>query len=265
KTFEYKKVPTPEHIIEKQLYNLADRLEKVEVDEKEIEKYLPGVRKKLEWLSEEDLLKRVLSLEFNRLLDYYRNMPDIDLNADGKDRREREKGERRKGDARKNKDRRTAENGYERLMVDIGKASGFFPGNLMDLINKNVPGSKPEIGRIDLLPDYTLFDVRKGDGRRVLEALRHAEFYGQPVNCEIATDRDYSADARKKGKGKRRLSKDKGSKDRKGRGSRKSYGGDPFELENTAKKIRKEKKAKKEKKKEEKPKYNGNYDIFIKK
>ena len=47
KTFEYKKVPTPEHIIEKQLYNLADRLERVEVNEAEIEKYLPGVRKSL--------------------------------------------------------------------------------------------------------------------------------------------------------------------------------------------------------------------------
>ena len=70
-TFEYKKVPTPDHIIEKQLYNLADRLERVQVDDAEMDKYLPGVRKKLEWLSEEDLLKRVLSLEFNRLLRYY--------------------------------------------------------------------------------------------------------------------------------------------------------------------------------------------------
>ena len=55
--FEYRKVPTPEHIIEKQLYNLADRLERVEVNESEISKYIPGVRKKLEWLSEEDLLE----------------------------------------------------------------------------------------------------------------------------------------------------------------------------------------------------------------
>ena len=94
KEFEYRKVPTPEHIIEKQLYNLADRLERVEVDEAEINKYLPGVRKKLEWLSEEDLLKRVFSLEFNRLLQYYQNMPDIDLNEAEKSGR-RERGEKR--------------------------------------------------------------------------------------------------------------------------------------------------------------------------
>ena len=93
KDFEYLKVPTPEHIIEKQLYNLADRLERVEVNESEIGKYLPGVRKKLEWLSEEDLLKRVLSLEFNRLLAYYQNMPDIDLNESDKGKKGRKESE----------------------------------------------------------------------------------------------------------------------------------------------------------------------------
>lgn len=240
KTFEYKKVPTPEHIIEKQLYNLADRLEKVEVDEKEIAKYLPGVRKKLEWLSEEDLLKRVLSLEFNRLLAYYRHMPDIDLNASGKDNERGERGERRKGDARKNKDRRTADKGMERLVLDIGKGSGFFPGNLMELINKNIQGSKPEIGRIDLLPDYTLFDVRKEDARRILNALRHADFYGQPVNAEIATNRDYSASSQGKGKSK-------GKKEPKGNVKKSKKDSGRREVHN-----------------DKKPKYNGNYDVFIK-
>ncbi|MDE6027679.1 MAG: hypothetical protein K2G23_06380, partial [Muribaculaceae bacterium] len=130
--------------------------------------------------------------------------------------------------------------------------------------------------------EYTLFDVRKGDARRVLDALRHAEFYGQPVNAEMASDRDYSADARKKGKkgsskdkpGKERGSREKrgekrGDKkdEKKGRSKRVSYGGDPFALDIAPKKPKKEKKSKAEKaeKAEKKPKYNGNYDIFIKK
>ena len=217
KTFEYKKVPTPEHIIEKQLYNLADRLERVEVNEAEIEKYLPGVRKKLEWLSEEDLLKRVLSLEFNRLLQYYQNMPDIDLNAPEKG----ERGERKRGEKRernRDKDRRTAEEGYERLMVNVGKAQGFFPGNLMEMVNRNVVGDKPDIGRIDLMPGYTLFDVRKQDARRVIDALRHVDFFGTRINPEIASDRDYDRDSR--GKREKRRSKD--SYEDFGRPSRKS-------------------------------------------
>ncbi|MBD5328243.1 MAG: DEAD/DEAH box helicase [Bacteroides sp.] len=246
KEFEYRKVPTPEHIIEKQLYNLADRLERVQVNEDEINKYLPGVRKKLEWLSEEDLLKRVLSLEFNRLLAYYQHMPDIDLNESDKGGKRDKAGKRERGE-KGDKDRRTAPEGMERLMVNIGKAQGFFPGNLMELVNRSVNGPKPEIGRIDLLPDYTLFDVRKDDARRILDALKHADFFGQKVRAEVATDRDYRLEAKDRREKARRKSEKKAS----------AKEGIP------AKKSRKG--GKSDKKKAERPDYNGNYDIFINK
>ncbi len=235
KEFEYRKVPTPEHIIEKQLYHLADNIERVEVDETQIDKYMPGVRKKLEWLSEEDLLKRVLSLEFNRLLAYYRDMPDIDLNEN--DRGRRDKGDRtdRPRREKKDKDRRTADPGMERIMVNIGKSEGFFPGNLMELVNRNVSGPKPEIGRIDLLPGYTLFDVRKDDARRVIDALRNADFFGRTVRAEVASDRDYSREA----------------KDRREKRSRKKE-----KAIHTDKPLKTVKST---------PHYHGNYDIFIKK
>ncbi|MDE7351354.1 MAG: DEAD/DEAH box helicase [Muribaculaceae bacterium] len=272
KTFEYKKVPTPDHIIEKQIYHLADRIERVAVDDEQIQKFLPGVRKKLEWLSEEDLLKRVLSLEFNRLLDYYRDMPDIDLNADAK-RERAESGERRdrkgRGERRErgDKDRRTAEDGYERLMVNIGKAAGFFPGNLMELINRSVVGSKPEIGRIDLLPEYTLFDVRKKDARKVVDALRNADFFGRKVRAEFATDRDYSREAKDRMK-KAEFKKSKAeSGDRKSRKAAKTARTDyEMSLAGSATGKKKDKKEKKSKRAEApKSKYNGNYDIFKKK
>lgn len=249
KEFEYKKVPTPEHIIEKQLYNLADRLERVQVNENEINKYLPGVRKKLEWLSEEDLLKRVLSLEFNRLLQYYQNMPDIDLNAP-----EKGEGKERKRDSSRNKDRRSAEDGYERLMVNVGKAQGFFPGNLMEMINKNVVGSKPDVGRIDLMPDYTLFDVRKNDAHKVIDALKNLDFFGTVIRPEIATDRDYAQDARdRREKSKRKSAKVESAKSSKSRKEPKA--------KVKATKEKKESKGKKTKK----PEYNGNYEVFYKK
>ena len=253
KQFEYRKIPTPEHIIEKQLYNLADRLERVEVNESEIEKYLPGVRKKLEWLSEQDLLKRVLSLEFNRLLKYYRDMPDIDLNETERGGTRRDKGEKRQRGEKMDKDRRTAPEGMERLMLNIGKAQGFFPGNLMELVNRSIVGPKPEIGRIDLLPDYTLFDVRKGDAHRILDSLRNADFFGQKVRAEVATNRNYTLEAknRREKQSRRRAAKDEAADNGK-RGTKRASRGET--------KARKKNEAK-----PKRPEYNGNYDIFINK
>ncbi len=197
KKFERKEVPTPQHIIEKQLYNLADRLERVEVDDEEIAKYLPGISRKLGWLSDEDLLKRVISLEFNRLLDYYRDAPALDF-IDEKP--SREKKERRRPASDAEKDRRTAEHGMERIYVNVGKNDGFYAGNLIDMLNHCVTGKRVDVGRIDLLPGYSLFDVSKADGRRVIEGLRGAEWMGKRVYSEVAeADKDYAhASARKK-------------------------------------------------------------------
>lgn len=251
KEFEYRKVPTPEHIIEKQLYNLADRLERVEINESEIAKYLPGVSKKLEWLSGEDLLKRLLSLEFNRLLAYYQNMPDIDLNANDKG----EKGDKK---AKRDRDDRSAERGMERIYVNVGKRQGFYPGNLMEIVNSNVEGSKPDIGRIDLLPDYTLFDVRQADARRVIGALKGAEFFGHRLYAEQAqADKDYGPRTAKGGQGKMGPKPLKGKKKK----EKKEFKPKAEVLLGAPEK----KKKKKEKKAAKEPKYNGNYDIFIKK
>lgn len=205
KSFERELVPTPQRIIEKQLYNLADRLEKVKVNDEEIEKYLPGIVRKLEWLSENDLLKRVVSLEFNRLLDYYKDAPEVVDYEERKPRDRRkggkvedgEKAERRRPSA-KDKDRRTAEKGFERIYVNAGKADGFFPTRLIETLNQNMDG-RVEVGRIDLLNNYALFDVRKGDGKKVVAALKNARYFGKRLYAEIADpDRDYAkASARK--------------------------------------------------------------------
>ena len=199
KKFERKEVPTPEHIIEKQLYNLADRIERVEVDDAQISKYLPGVMRKLEWLSGEDLLKRILSLEFNRLLEYYRDAPSIDF-IDEKPQREKKE---RKGEPRsdKDKDRRTADKGMARLYINAGKSDGFYAGNLIDLLNHNVSGKRVDVGRIDLLPLYSLFDVPQAEARRVVEGLTGTDFMGKRLYCEVADEKkDYAkASGRRRG------------------------------------------------------------------
>ena len=245
KTFEYRPVPTPEHIIEKQLYYMADRLERVEVNEEAMDKYLPGVRKKLEWLSGEDLLKRVMSLEFNRLLRYYSNMPDIDLDAENESRRSERRKDKGADSEKKNKDRRDAAPGMARIFVSAGKAQGMAPRSLMDVLNRNIDGRKPDIGRIDLLTDYSLFDVPEQDAARVVAALKGADFYGHRLYAEIA-DKNKNYAVANKGKGAQKPPKDSQS------GTRKSR-------KKAAKSAKKGKEEKQSKKK------SSGYEIFYKK
>lgn len=223
KQFERKEVPSPQQIIEKQLYSLADKIEKVSVNDEEMNKYTPGVIKKLGWLSNEDLIKRVLSLEFNRLLEYYKDAPKIDF-IDEKPAKADKKGKKEFDSAPrtdKEKDRRTAEKGMERIYVNVGKGDGFYAANLIEMLNKNVPGQRVDVGRIDLLPRYSLFDVRKKDAQRVLGALKGTDFFGKRLYCEIAeANKDYARAATRK-------SRDNGGTppneffDKKGRGGRK--------------------------------------------
>lgn len=226
KKFERKEVPTPKHIIEKQLYNLADRLERVDVNEEEIGKYFHGVSRKLCWLSGDDLLKRVLSLEFNRLLDYYKDAPEIDYVEDRKPKKEKKENEvDNRPRTNKEKDRRTAEKGMARIYVNVGKSDGFYAGNLIELLNHNVNGSRVEVGRIDLLPNYSLFDVKKGDAPRVVGSLKGADFMGKRLYSEVAEpDKNYSRAAARRNR--EAVSDDAGFETfkRKGRGGGKKAG-----------------------------------------
>ena len=221
KKFERKEVPTPAHIIEKQLYHLADRIERVEVDDAEMDKYTPGVIKKLGWLSTPDLIKRVLSLEFKRLLDYYKDAPNIDFIDEKPSKKDKRGGDDPQQLTDKDKDRRTAQKGMARVFLNVGKRDGFYAGNLIELLNHNIPGPRVNVGRIDLLPAYTLFDVNKKDANKVVGALKGADFMGRRLYSEIAeADKDYGKVAGRRNRdgaddepfGKFKRKKNKGSR-----------------------------------------------------
>lgn len=278
KTFEHLEVPKPTQIIDKQLYNLADRLEKVKVDEEEIDKYLPGIKKKLDWLSGVDLLKRVLSLEFNRLLDYYKDAPVLDIPVSEKKGKKKggEKESKRRDRTNEEKDRRTGEKGYERIYINLGKSDGFFAPNLIELINQNTSkAARINLGRIDLLSGYSLFDVRNGEAQKVINAIKNVDFYGKRIYCEIASlDKDYSAE--NKGKKKAARSEVRESRRKEGRRGERRHERDRKDSHRGRKKnrfddIAEEASAKPRKKKEKKQKkegdkkHHGNFDVFIKK
>lgn len=137
KPFEKKRVPTGKEICEKQLFHLVDKVENVEVEESQIKDYLPVIFNKLSWLDREELIKRFVSIEFNRFLAYYKDSVDInvehrsesrgrketkgfeqrDQRRDRDNRRDRnERGEERGGDRRadRGEDRRTDKRGEPR-------------------------------------------------------------------------------------------------------------------------------------------------------
>lgn len=199
KTFERREVPQAGEIIGKQLHSLIDKLERVDVNEEGIAAHLPEVLKKLSWLSSEDLLKRILSLEFNRLFDYYNNAPVLDYVPDKGERKRKDKNEHpeHKNRSINEKDSRVAQQGYERVYINVGKADGFFAPDLIRMLNANTRGQKIGLGRIDLLSNYSLFDVTQGEGHRVISALKNTEFYGKRLYLETAVvGKDYAGAAR---------------------------------------------------------------------
>ena len=137
-------------------------------------------------------------------MEYYRDAPDIDL-PDEKPRERKSKG---KDDTRE-KGSCHAEPGFARIYINQGKATGCTPYNILDLINENVPG-RINIGRIDLFTGYSLIDVEEKFARRVVSALKHADFYGNRIYAEIADpNKKYGGEGRRsKKEGKERFDKE---------------------------------------------------------
>ncbi len=185
KQFEKGEMPTGKAICEKQLFSLVDQIEKVKVSEEEIAEMMPSIYRKLEWLDKEDIIKRVVSLEFNRMIDYYRDADDLDAVDEYTARKERgEKGER--GDRGERGGRRTyeAEEGYTRFFINFGKADGMYPNNLIELVKRCA--GKVRIGKIDLRKEFSFFEIEDGDARRVMEQMNGYELDGRRISVENA-------------------------------------------------------------------------------
>ena len=181
KTFEQGTLPEPRDICTKQLYHVIDDIERIEVDEEEIAPFMNEVQKRWEWLDKDDLIKRVLSREFGRFLQYYANAPEIeDVATSGKN----EEGKRKQ----RNKSHQ-AEEGYVRLFLNVGKIDGMYAREIISLINKNVQGDKVAVGRIDLMKNFSFIEVKQDDLNRVLKGLKHGvTVKGRSVVCDVSTE-----------------------------------------------------------------------------
>ena len=202
KKFTIGDMPTGKEICEQQLIKVIDDIEKVKVNEEEIEAFLPGIYRKLEWLSKEDLLKRVVSMEFNRFLEYYSNAPEIETPSK-KDQREADKENKRKNHGTdKEKTSRKAEEGYARLFLNMGKSDGFFATQIIDMMNRHT--KRVEIGRIDLMQNFSFFEVLEDQANEVIKALNKVKIKGRKVIVELAGENTGNSDK----SGKKRASRE---------------------------------------------------------
>lgn len=188
KEFEAGTLPEPQEICTKQLYKVMDELERIEVDDNEIAPFLPEIYRKLDWLTKEDLVKRIVSREFGHFLRYYANAPQIEQPTGRRERSERgEKGTRgERRERRAENGPRKAEEGYTRLFINLGKRDNFFAREIINLVNRYVRDSKIEIGRIDLTTNCSFFEIPTEDVPEVMSKMKRAKAGDRKVVVDYA-------------------------------------------------------------------------------
>ncbi|MCI6840233.1 MAG: DEAD/DEAH box helicase [Prevotella sp.] len=191
-------LPTPKEICTKQLYKAIDEIEKADVDEEEIAPFMDDINRHFEFVDKEDILKKIVSLEFGRFLKYYADAPEILKPTTERGQRAQKDGSK-DGQATRGRGPRKAEKGFKRLFINLGKADGFYPGEVMQFINRHVDGHQ-EVGHIDLLSKFSYIEVPEHDADKVMRSLDGATYKGRSVRCNDADSRGSSSSDRRGGK-----------------------------------------------------------------
>ncbi|MBO7277540.1 MAG: DEAD/DEAH box helicase [Bacteroidales bacterium] len=193
KTFEKAEIPTGKQVCRKQLFNMINKLENVIVNEEEIEDFIPEVIAKLSWLDREELIKKFVSVEFNRFLEYYKDAPDLNVD-EKKEEKENKKQSKNKTESKKGE--------FTRLFLSLGRKDRIVPQRIIGLINDYCPNTRVEIGKIDILDNFSYVEIGSNDVDDVLFAFEDKFYKGRALTFELAQ-------AKKPTKTKRRDSKTK--------------------------------------------------------
>jgi len=206
KQFVEGEIPSAKEICKKQLYKVMDQIVKTDVNEEEIAPFMEDIDRYFEYIDKEDIIKKIVSLEFGKFLAYYANAPEIGKVSppaprrgvrEGKGRHDEGKGRRSESSRRSSTPRRGAGGlPYSRLFINLGKVDGFYPGEIMQFINKHVSG-RQEVGHIDLLGKFSYIEVPEADAKKVMKALNGKRYKGREVRCN---DAEQGASQHRKGR-----------------------------------------------------------------
>jgi ATP-dependent RNA helicase DeaD len=164
-------IRTGDEICQKKILDLVHKVRQVEVNDEEIDSFLPEVYHELRDVSKEDIIKRFASIEFNRFLEYYR---------DAKDLNKPDKGRMLEGET----GREVVTTG-DRIFINVGKMDGLDKGSLLGLICDFAEIKKDKIGKIDLLGAYSFFEVEKDVTDQVMTGFEGVELRGRKIRLEL--------------------------------------------------------------------------------
>ena len=175
--FEEKTIPSGIEICEIQLLHLATKIKDTEVDH-EIDNYLPAINNVLEGLSKEELIKKMVSVEFNRFINYYKKNRDISSQSSGSERRERDD---RDGAPRENNN-----GGATRYFVNIGSRDNFDWMSLKDYLKETLDLGRDDVFKVDVKEGFSFFNTEPEHTDKVMEILNNVQLEGRRINVEIS-------------------------------------------------------------------------------
>ena len=193
KQFEQGTIPSAEEICKKQLYKVTDQIVKADVDEDQIAPFMQDISRYFEYVDKDDLIKKIVSLEFGKFLAYYADAPELEKVVPTKEK---------KPQSDKQKLQNKAAKGYKRLFINLGRRDGFYPGELMQTLNRFV-GGRQEVGHIDLLDTISYFEVPEKDAKKVMIQLSGIRYKGRTVRCNDADEGGKAPEGKSQSKSKR--------------------------------------------------------------
>ena len=185
--FVNKDVPTGVEICSNQLYKMIDKIENVEVDEKQIKPFLKDIYQKLEWLDRDELIKRFVSVEFNRFLNYYKEANKLQSKRS-------KKSEKKRG----NKKSMTG------FSINIGRKHRATPIDIISIINRALKSNDIEIGKIELNRYQSFFEIDKDFADELTSNIKKIDFRGNDIVLGTSIDLDEERPIRREGRRKTR-------------------------------------------------------------
>jgi ATP-dependent RNA helicase DeaD len=178
-SFKQEKVPTGSQVCEKQLFALVDRFKKVDVDKESIAKFIEPAYEKLKKLTKNEIIERFISMEFNRFLDYYKNAEDI--NASNSPQPRKTSTKRAFTGNMKYKNGKTS-----KLFIGAGKLDNLNKGAIIRLVCDNAGIKSNHIKKIDILREFSFFEVESGYADVVISSMKNVNFDGKKVSVSMS-------------------------------------------------------------------------------